>query len=361
MSGNDYTATAGGAERAYSYLLGEMSEAEQVRFERDFLADADAYENYLAAQDELMEAYSRGELSPDRRVRFDRHFLTNDARRERLQLIRDLDEHAASPQAAGANPRPEEAPAPAPASRPAGSFASRLRRAFVGPLLPRFALAPAFALAALSVLVCFVGWRLMFDRSGTRSEQARSTPPPAIQQTHPAGTPADTSAQTPPAAETRPTADPSQVAAANQPPAPPAPIAPGSSDAVKATPAPRRAAAPATSYALILSPLSMRDAGDATRPLRLPQAANATLRLRLMLEDASEVAAVRAQLQTAEGAEVFARDNLRVRRQRSASFVTLNLATTLLADGDYTIKLTGPDADGEAVVVARYSFTVIRR
>ena len=352
MSSNGHTTTTEeGAERAYSYLLGEMSDAERFRFERDFLADADAYETYLAAQDELMEAYSRGELSPDRRARFDSHFLTTGARRERLQLVRDLDDHAAVLHAAKTNPRAGETPAPVSESRRARSFASRLR-SLVGPLRPRFALAPAFALAALFVLVCFVGWRLMFDRNDTRSEQARSAPTPATKQADSANTPADTSAQTPPA-------DASQVAAANQPPAKPETDTSGGSDAVKAATPPGRAAAPI--YALILSPLSTRDAGDGTPPLRLPSAANGALRLRMMLDDAGEVATVRAQVHTAGGAEVFARGNLRVRRRRGVSFVSLKMATESLADGDYIVKLTGTEASGEVTVVARYSFSIIRQ
>lgn len=360
MGAKDYTETAGGAERAYSYLLGEMDEAEQVRFERDFLADADAYELYLAAQDELMEAYTRGEMTPERRARFDRHFLTTDARRERLRLISDLDEHAAGLLAAEATTRPVESSPPASEPRPARSFASRLRASFGLPR-PRFALAPAFALAALFVLVSFVGWRLLLERNPIESEQAQSSTPPATPQARPDGTPAGTPASPPPAAGTSPPAITEQAASVQpSPPAPSAPVAPGRANGVKVETAQRRAAPPSVSYALTLLPLSTREAGDGARPLRLRPSADGTLRLRLVLEDAGGADAVRAQVQTAEGVGVFARDKLRVRRQRGTSFVTLNLATASLADGDYTIKLTGPEVGGEAVVV-RYSFGVTRR
>lgn len=323
MSGENYTTEAEGArERAYAYLLGELDEAGQFRFERDYLADEEAYDAYLAAQDELIESYLAGELSHARRERFASHFLNTEQRRERLRLIQALEEHAgAGVPALALDARPAEN---------APSLASRLRALFVWPR-PRFRFALQAAVLAALVIACLVGWRLLVvRRAGTPHEQARTTPPTPTPQPQPG--------------VEGPTATPETT------PPPPA----------VASKPPRRQAAGA-SYALTLSPLSLREAGDGANVLRLAHSVEGALRLRLAIEDAGETDRVRAEVSSVEGVRVYAGSGLRVVRRGGASFVTLKLSTTLFAEGDYTIKLTGTGQGDPGAVVARYAFSVRRR
>lgn len=349
MSREDYTTEAGGTQgRAYAYLLGEMGDAERLRFERDYLADEDAYAAYIAAQDELIESYLVGELAAERRERFDRHFLITEQRRARLRLIRDLDEHARSlspppPLTASADVgQSVEVPASSRRHESTVPLVSRLRVLLFQPRA-RFTFAfQAAALAAL-VLACLAGWRLLSVRRDTPQEQARTAPSAPPSPVQPGGA---NQTVTPDTAIVPPS-----VAEQRRQPSPP-----------EVPETPRRRAAGA-SYALTLLPLSLREGngGGVAHVLRLPHGGDGRLSLRLFFEDAGEITPVRAEVSTAEGVRMYARGGLRPRRRRGASFVTLKLSTAPLDEGDYTIKLTGPVHGDPGTVIARYAFTVTRR
>lgn len=334
MSGQEHMTEVGGEQgRAYAYLLGELDEAACFRFERDYLADADVYAAYLTAQDELIESYLEGELSPARRERFDRHFLVTEERRERMRLVRDLNASARTSSAA-LDPRPVRELLPAPNSEINALLASLLRALFGQ---PKRRLAFAGMVTALA-LGCLVGWQLMPERRAAPEELARVAAP--SDQTDRPNAPAPAPAAT---AEIR-----SDTEEHHPQPAP------------TPTAETRQHRKQRANYALILSPVSLRDVdGDETHTLRLPQAAAGTLRLRLLLEATGELSVVRAQVNTAEGVRVYASGDLNIRRRKTA-FVTLKLPTTLLADADYTIRLTSPAEDG-APVITRYTFRVTRR
>lgn len=335
MRKEDYTTEAGGAqERAYAYLLGELDDAERFRFERDYLADQQAYDVYLAAQDELIESYLEDELSPARRERFDRHFLINDERRERLRLIRDLNA-SALPLPVAPPPQPGRE-SPAALEPEAGASLASLLRALFGRPWRRVAFA---GMIAVVVFVFFLGWRLMPERPKAPDELAATALPANRSESVEAPAPAPIA---PPATTTRP----NTVERLPQPA--PVPTARTS-----------RQTSPRVSYALTLTPMSLRDAGgDTAHVLRLPRAAEGTLRLRLLLEDVGDAPKVRAEVNTAEGVRVYTGGGVPVRRQGGA-FVILKLRTASLDEGDYTIKLTSPAAEGTASVT-RYAFRVTR-
>ncbi len=71
------------------YLLGELREEEQDRLEEQLFTDPH-YDQLLAVEDDLIEAYARGELSVSRRERFEKHYLQTSDRRERVALAQDL-------------------------------------------------------------------------------------------------------------------------------------------------------------------------------------------------------------------------------------------------------------------------------
>lgn len=337
MRKEDYTTEAGGAqERAYAYLLGELNDAERFRFERDYLANQKAYDAYLAAQDELIESYLEDELSPARRERFDRHFLITDERRERLRLIRDLNVSVLPPHVAPAPQTGRQSPL---ALEPeAGASLAAILRTLFG--RPRRGLAFAGMLAAVA-FVFFLSWRLMPGRTEASDELAATASPAGRSESGEA--PAPSPITTPAPTETQPNA----VERFSQP-APTPTVRTSRQDSLRA------------SYALTLAPLSLRDTGgDKRHVLRLPRAAEGTLRLRLLLEDVGDAPKVRAEVSTAEGVQVYSSGGAPIRRQGSA-FVILKLRTAALGEGDYTIKLTSPAAEG-ASSVTRYAFRVTRR
>jgi len=50
-------------ETCERYLLGELSEAEQERFEEAYFADDALFEQFQAVKDDLLDAYARDELA----------------------------------------------------------------------------------------------------------------------------------------------------------------------------------------------------------------------------------------------------------------------------------------------------------
>src|SRR5262245_42673804 len=68
------------------YLLGELSEAEQLNLEERFFTDDEFYAQLLACEDELRYDYARGTLSKSERQLFERRFLTSPEARRKTQL-----------------------------------------------------------------------------------------------------------------------------------------------------------------------------------------------------------------------------------------------------------------------------------
>src|SRR5512132_4115643 len=72
------------------YLLGNLTEDEQVQLENRAFADADYLGVLEAAEADLIDTYVRGELSqPDRRS-FEFRFLTSPQRRSKVEFARAL-------------------------------------------------------------------------------------------------------------------------------------------------------------------------------------------------------------------------------------------------------------------------------
>jgi hypothetical protein len=111
-----------------------MSEAEEARVERAYLASDEALEVLRAREDELIEDYLAGALEPLERDRFERLFLASPARLERMLFLRALRDRAAEPRAPGPVP-----------TRAAGSWvrvAAALAAVAVAGLLAARALVP---------------------------------------------------------------------------------------------------------------------------------------------------------------------------------------------------------------------------
>jgi anti-sigma factor RsiW len=93
-----------GEETMMKYLLGELSEEEEITVEDRYVLDGDFFNRLLVAEDELIDSYVRGELTEPQKRRFEKHFLSSPKRKERLRsaqaLMRLLQENAAvAPQA----------------------------------------------------------------------------------------------------------------------------------------------------------------------------------------------------------------------------------------------------------------------
>ncbi|HWQ31588.1 MAG TPA: hypothetical protein VNQ79_01800 [Blastocatellia bacterium] len=72
------------------YLLGEMSEAEQSAFEKDYLTDDQVFAELQMIETELIDLYVREELNAADSARFEQHYLNSPERRQRVEFARAL-------------------------------------------------------------------------------------------------------------------------------------------------------------------------------------------------------------------------------------------------------------------------------
>jgi hypothetical protein len=72
------------------YLLGELTEEQQVEIEDRAFSDQEYLASITAVENDLIDEYVRGELSPAERQRFERRFLASAERRKRVEFARAL-------------------------------------------------------------------------------------------------------------------------------------------------------------------------------------------------------------------------------------------------------------------------------
>ena len=70
------------------YLLGDLSEEEQIRLEDLAFSDQDVLQEILAVESDLIDEYARGELSDSQRRQFEGRFLTSAERRQKVEFAR---------------------------------------------------------------------------------------------------------------------------------------------------------------------------------------------------------------------------------------------------------------------------------
>jgi hypothetical protein len=77
-------------QRIIRYLLNELSDEDQARFEEAYLADGSLFEQVRAVEEELIEDYVKGNLSSSEHRLFERHYLASEQRRARIETARQL-------------------------------------------------------------------------------------------------------------------------------------------------------------------------------------------------------------------------------------------------------------------------------
>ncbi len=91
-------------ERIIAYLLEELPEDDQERFEDECFVQESWPTQINLVEEDLIDAYLRDELTQERRQRFEQNYLTTQARQERVSmaaaLLRHIDECNAASKAA---------------------------------------------------------------------------------------------------------------------------------------------------------------------------------------------------------------------------------------------------------------------
>src|SRR5437764_14981265 len=80
-------------KRMVQYLLGQLSEQEQAELEARYLADDACFDELLATEDGLRDAYARGELSGRDREAFEQRLLATPQQRQKQDFARTLQQY----------------------------------------------------------------------------------------------------------------------------------------------------------------------------------------------------------------------------------------------------------------------------
>jgi len=136
------------------YLLGELSEQEQVEIEDRAFADQEVLQEVQAVEQELIDDYVSGDIPEQKRSAFETHFLASAERRKKVAFARSL--------AAVVN----ETPSSVASVEAAPSWRDKLAAFFSSPSM-------AYSFAAVSLLLFVVGSWLVVDRIRLRSELAQ--------------------------------------------------------------------------------------------------------------------------------------------------------------------------------------------
>ena len=295
------------------YLLGHLTEEEQVQVEDRAFTDADYLSALDATEADLIDAYVRGELSQSDRRSFEFRFLTSPERRRKVEFARALatitsESKTQEPRAAG---------------RPF------FTRAFWGwNPVGQFA-------AGMAALVCIAGGAWLLSQNATM--RSRVTTLEAERRGFESRE--QSLRQRIQEEQNRAAA----LAAQNRPPSG------ATSEATRA---------PLVASLVLLPGLSRAE----TRVEQLVLSPSVQIaRIEIQLDSRDDYPRFRAELRTRRGEEVLSRSNL-VRRKSGPGFaVSVDVPTSALAVGDYELALKGIAADHTSQDVGYYYFGVQRR
>jgi hypothetical protein len=149
-------------KRMVKYLLGQLREQDQLELEREYLADDARFEELLAIEDDLRDAYARNELSETDRVAFEQRLLGTQQQKGKQEFASSLREHLNQSHAQ-------------PGSIP-GALAKDKSRSFIA--VRRLVLIPVLS-AALVLLLAASWWLVHRAEQPLRSGHPRDAAPNA--------------------------------------------------------------------------------------------------------------------------------------------------------------------------------------
>ncbi len=310
------------------YLLGNLSESEQLAIEEEYFADHEKYEQIREVENELVDDYVRGRLAGPERARFDQYYLSTPKHLERVAfarlLIRAADEAVEDlhePAADGADA--------------AGSWWQRLIETFHR---PRF-----FPVLAMAMLLLTLGMVWLFVERTRLSRQVASL---QNEQTIQAQHSRDLAQQKQQLEEqmvaTRRRGDELSIEQERL-----------RERLRKAEMQQVESARPAqpTFLSFMLLPSQVRGSGNSqqlTVPGGTPQ-----VRLQMKLES-RDYRSYEVKLREVDGGEIFSRQALK----STGSRISVKVPARRLTRGDYILTLSGVNPTGETAEINRYFFRV---
>ncbi len=314
-------------ERLARYLLGKLSEPEQVAIETDYFADKEKFEETWAAENDLIDDYLRGKLNKSNRELFEKRFLSSPAGREQLKAAQILLKSISSVE-----------PVDGRDSRAKPSTAvSRLRSLVLKLSVPK----PSLALPLGAVIILFfvaVSWGLI-ETGRLRGQLLRSQIEQASQLARQREL------------EIQEAAGREQLGQLTQELA-------RARDQLATLEAQNAKEPPSLHQVSFILTEGLARAGGETPTLKLLRGTEAVA-LKVTL-NGRDYRSYTAELRTAEGAEVWRWPSVRAIPRRSSLGIVLRVTATRLARNDYTLRLTGITSAGAAEDVGQYYFRVER-
>jgi len=318
------------------YLLGDLTEAEQVEIEDRAFADPQCLQAILAVEADLIDAYVRGELAGAARRQFEHRFLASAERQRKVEFAKALASVTSEFAVIEKKARPVIASSPVTWQTALATFVGRL-----GPV-------PKFALAAMALLILIGGSWLALGtlrlRSQLRAEQQQREHQEQILQEQIAQARArgdDLAAQLQREQQQRERNE-ELIRALER-------------EREKSPTKPTQAAV--VSLALLSG---IPRSGSAHPKLVLPPSAR-LVRLQIGIEPGDEYKNFRVELHTQAAQPIWSQDHLSARTGRTGRAVVLNLPARRLGAGQYELALKGITDEGTTEDLGYYYFDVLKK
>jgi len=309
------------------YLLGELSEQEQVEIEDRAFEDQRVLEQILAVEQDLIDDYVSGDIPEEQRQEFQQHFLASAERKKKIAFAKAL--------AAVVNQNPalviDRATAP--------SWRTKLAAFFARPVT-------AYSFAAASLLLLIVGSWLVVDRIRLRSEIAQLR----------------TAQESQTAQNRQLEKDLANERLQNQE------LMANRGTPLQQTPtpeirseSPQQPTTPTSPVVVALSLLPGISRGSNSLP-QLAIAKDVTLvRLQIGIDPQENYRRYRVELRTENGRQVLAQGNLLARTGSHGRSIPLSVPASDLGNGRYELTLKGITESGTTEDVGFYYFDVVKK
>jgi len=302
------------------YLLGGMSETEQVALEEAFVSDPQIFTLVADIENDLIDDYVRGRLALQQRELFERNFLTSPGQRRRVEIAKALLPGLGRIETIDADH--------------SATIENPVRRQgfFSFPLKTQFAFRLATTLAVM--LVATGGAWLLLENRHLRQELRTAQEDAARRERELGQQVTDEKRQNSRLAD--------EIAQLR------------GNSAPQTTPPPLHTA---PAFVTLLLVAMNRDPNSSDIPhLTIPPNAE-QVQLVLKMED-SGYPDYRAELLTASGVGILTRDNLKPNIRRSIATFTVNVQSNRLTDGVYTLTVGGMRKNGEADILSKSPFRI---
>lgn len=342
-----------------NYLLGNLSQEEQLHIEERLFFDREYFQTLQAAEDELIDDYVYGELSTKERERFEEYYLSTRERREALKVAQALKSYISNNPLAMLPPIASAA-GPAPPARL--SFLSSLRLGSASWQLPLAVATLLIIIGGLSLLL----WSARRPEGTEPPQEARQSPQPGTNQSSPLQSNEQMSPNTNLNAEPQNKQEQyagqrnQESTSGNSRTKESDPLSPGKRDKQAYSSNAQSKQRATRTYAFLLAPVGITRGDGRFNEVPVPADAR-IISLQLPLVEDIDYRNFRAGLYGEDDDVIRSWNDLHLTDSKTAKVVSVSVPAQLLQQQNYSIKLIGILPDGGVKEIQTYHFRVIRR